>query len=62
MYHAIVVDDEYTALNRFERIASQDPRLVIDGTFLYAEDSVSYAKDHPVISRFWILRCRNWVD
>jgi len=48
MFHAIVVDDENTALNRFERIASKDQRIVIDGKFLYAEDAVVYIKEHPV--------------
>jgi hypothetical protein len=46
IFHAIVVDDENTALNRFERIASQDQRIVIDGKFLYAEDAVAFIKEH----------------
>ncbi|MPM13431.1 hypothetical protein SDC9_59788 [bioreactor metagenome] len=48
MFHAIVVDDENAALNRFERIASKDQRIVIDGKFLYAEDAVAFIKEHPV--------------
>jgi DNA-binding NtrC family response regulator len=48
MFHAIVVDDENSALKRFERIASNDPRIVIDGKFLYAEDAVAFIKEHPV--------------
>lgn len=48
MFHAIVVDDENTALSRFERIASQDQRIVIDGKFLYAEDAVAFIKEHPI--------------
>jgi two-component SAPR family response regulator len=48
MFHAIVVDDETTALNRFERIASQDQRIGIDGKFLYAEDAVAFIKKHPI--------------
>ena len=48
MFHAIVVDDENTALNRFERIASKDQRIVIDGKFLYAEDAIAFIEEHPV--------------
>ncbi len=48
MFHTIVVDDENSALKRFERIASKDPRIVIDGKFLYAEDAVAFIKEHPV--------------
>jgi len=48
MFHAIVVDDENAALNRFDRIASKDQRIVIDGKFLYAEDAVAFIKEHPV--------------
>ena len=48
MFHAIVVDDENAALSRFERIASMDRRLVIDGKFQYAEDAVAFAMEHPV--------------
>ena len=48
MFHTIVVDDENAALNRIERIASQDHRMVIDGKFLYADDAVAFIKEHPV--------------
>lgn len=48
MFHAIVVDDENAALSRFERIASKDERIVIDGKFLYAEDALAFIKEHPV--------------
>jgi two-component SAPR family response regulator len=48
MFHAIVVDDESSALSRFERIAAKDPRIAIDGKFLYAEDAVAFIKEHPV--------------
>ncbi len=48
MFHAIVVDDENAALNRFERIASKDQRILIDGKFQYAEDAVAFIKEHPV--------------
>lgn len=48
MFHAIVVDDEIAALNRFERIASNDQRLTIDGKFLYVEDAVAFIKKNPV--------------
>ncbi len=48
MFHVIVVDDENAALNRFERIASQDQRIVIDGKFLYPDDAVAFIKQHSV--------------
>ncbi|NCC67013.1 MAG: response regulator [Clostridia bacterium] len=48
MFHAIVVDDENAALNRFERIAAKDQRISIDRKFLYAEDAVAFIKEHPV--------------
>jgi len=48
MFHAIVVDDENSALSRFERIASKDQRLIIDGKFLYPEDAIAFVKEHPV--------------
>lgn len=52
MFHAIVVDDENAALKRFERIASKDPRMVIDGQFLYAEDAVAFVKERSVDMAF----------
>ncbi len=52
MFHAIVVDDENAALKRFERIASKDPRIVIDRKFLYAEDAVAFMKEHSVDAAF----------
>lgn len=48
MFHAIVVDDENSALKRFERIASKDPRIVIEGQFVYAEEAVVFIKEHSV--------------
>lgn len=48
MLHAVVVDDEIAALNRFERIAAKDERIVIDGKFLYAQDAIAFIKEHPV--------------
>lgn len=48
MFHVIVVDDESAALRRFERIASADVRLSVEGKFLYAEDALAFAKEHPV--------------
>lgn len=48
MFHAIVVDDESSALSRFERIASQDNRIMIDGKFIYPEDAIAFIKEHPV--------------
>lgn len=48
MLHAIVVDDESSALKRFERIASADIRLSVKGTFLYAEDALTFVRENPV--------------
>ena len=48
MFHAIAVDDESAALKRFERIASEDSRISIEGAFLYAEDSIEFVKKHLV--------------
>ncbi len=48
MFRAIVVDDENSALSRFERIASKERRLVINGKFLYPEDAIAFVKEHPV--------------
>ncbi|MEA4815467.1 MAG: response regulator [Lachnospiraceae bacterium] len=48
MFHAIVVDDENAALNRFERIALKDSRIIIDGKFLYEEDAIAFIKEHLV--------------
>lgn len=48
MFYAIAVDDESSALGRFERIASADGRLSIKGKFLYAEDALAFIKEHPV--------------
>jgi two-component SAPR family response regulator len=48
MFYAIAVDDESAALNRFERIASADGRVVLEGKFLYAEDALAFIKEHPV--------------
>ncbi len=48
MFHVIVVDDEWAALKRFERIASEDARLVLEGTFLYAEEALSFVKERPI--------------
>lgn len=48
MFHVMAVDDENAALKRFERIASHDPRIVIDGVFLYWEDAIDFVKEHPI--------------
>lgn len=48
MFQVIVVDDEISALNRFQRIASADSRLSVEGTFQYAKDALDYAREHPV--------------
>lgn len=48
MFHAIIVDDESAALSRFERIASQDNRITVDGKFFYPEDAIEFIKAHPV--------------
>jgi two-component SAPR family response regulator len=48
MFIAIAVDDESRALDRFERVASTDGRISIDGKFLYAEDALAFVREHPV--------------
>ena len=48
MLHTIVVDDESSALSRFERIAASDARLSVDGSFLYPEDALDFSKNHSV--------------
>jgi Response regulator containing CheY-like receiver and SARP domains len=48
MFYAIAVDDESSALGRFERIASADSRISIEGKFLYAEDALAFVKEHSV--------------
>jgi two-component SAPR family response regulator len=48
MFHAIVVDDESAALNRFERIAAGDGRISLEGKFQYAEDAIEFVRQQKV--------------
>lgn len=48
MLHVIAVDDEVAALNRFERVASTNPNIVIEGRFQYPEDAIAFVKAHSV--------------
>lgn len=48
MFNVIAVDDEQNALNRFERMISQDSRLSLLGTFTKPEDAISFAKSNTI--------------
>ncbi len=48
MYKVIAVDDEQNALNRFERLISQDSRLELAKTFTKPLEAAEYIKSNPV--------------
>lgn len=48
MLHVIVVDDEIAALNRFERVASINNDVIIEGRFQYVEDAIDFVKENPI--------------
>ncbi|MBO7333347.1 MAG: response regulator [Lachnospiraceae bacterium] len=48
MFKVIAVDDEQNALNRFERLISQDSRLTLLSTFTKPLEALEYAKNNHV--------------
>jgi two-component SAPR family response regulator len=48
MFKVIAVDDEQNALNRFERLISQDNRLELLKSFTKASDAIEFAKTNTV--------------
>ena len=44
MFTAIAIDDEKKALDRFERVMLDEPRLYLAGRFTKAEDAISFAE------------------
>lgn len=48
MFKVIAVDDEQNALNRFERLVSQDSRLELLKTFTKVSDAVEFSKNNHI--------------
>lgn len=48
MFQIIIVDDEIKALDRFERIVSEEPRVTIAGKFSRPEAAIEFAKQNPL--------------
>ena len=48
MFQVIAVDDEQNALNRFERLISQDSRLKLLSTFTKPTEAAEFVKNNQV--------------